>query len=183
MPVTFENDKDIIVYALECVIAHARRTQQIVVVQCVWWSSSIIGLERELVFHIDRLQGEKDTTPQEQLPREVSATPRDFAEDQRIDQVLDNTEQYLRESRQLREIAALKTSGTTTTGRVDPLKRSKKSLRSTQRISKDVATNKDSCKIEGIEVSEIRRRKAADDCLRCAWPSDRKGNHRVKDCR
>ena len=75
MPVTFENNNDIIVYALECVIAHARRTQQIFVAQCVWWLASIIGLERELVSHIDKLQSGKDTTPQEQLPREVSATP------------------------------------------------------------------------------------------------------------
>jgi len=75
MPITFENDNDIIVYALECVIAHARRTQQIFVAQCVWWQASIIGLERDLVSHIDKLQSGKDTTPQEQHPREVLATP------------------------------------------------------------------------------------------------------------
>jgi len=80
-------------------------------------------------------------------------------------------------------MVALKTSGTTTTGRINPLKRSKKSVRRTQQISKDAVTNKDSSNIEGIEVSEIRRRKAADECLHCAWPSDRKENHRVKDCR
>ena len=182
MPVTFENDNDIIVYALECVIAHARRTQQVFVAQCVWWLALIIGLERELVSHIDKLQSGKDTTPQEQLPWEDSATPKDLAEDSQVDQVLDRTEQYLRESKQLREIVALKTTGTTMTGQVNPLKRSRKCLRRTQRISKDAVTNKDSSKIEGIEVSEIRRRKAADECLRCAWPGDRKGNHRVNDC-
>jgi len=41
---------------------------------------------------------------------------------------------------------------------------------------------KDYAKTEGIEPSKIDRRKAAGECLRCAWPSDRKGNHRVKDC-
>ena len=183
MPVTFENDNDMIVYALECVIAHARRTQQVFVAQCVWWLASVIGLEQELVSHIDKLQSGKDTTPQEQLPREDLATPKDLAEVSQVDQVLNRTEQYLRESKQLREIVALKTSGTTTTGRINPMKRSKKSLRRTQRISKDAATNNDCIKTEGIEVSEIRRRKAADECLRCAWPGDRKGNHRVKDCR
>jgi len=35
---------------------------------------------------------------------------------------------------------------------------------------------------EGIEPSEIERRKAAGECHSCAWPADRKGNHRVKDC-
>jgi hypothetical protein len=41
---------------------------------------------------------------------------------------------------------------------------------------------KDYSKTEGIEPSEIQRMKAAGECLRCAWPSDRKGSHRVKDC-
>jgi len=124
MPVTFENDNDIIVYALECVIAHPRRTQQIFMAQCVWWLASIIGLEQELISHIDRLQGQKDTKSSEQLPREVSATSRDLTEDSREDQVLDSTEQFLKESRQLREILALKTSGTTTTGWINLLKKS-----------------------------------------------------------
>ena len=41
---------------------------------------------------------------------------------------------------------------------------------------------KDYAKTEGIEPSEVQRRKAVGECLRCAWPSDRKGSHRVKDC-
>jgi hypothetical protein len=40
----------------------------------------------------------------------------------------------------------------------------------------------DNSKTEGIEASEIEHRKSPGECLRCAWPSDRKGNHRVKDC-
>jgi len=36
---------------------------------------------------------------------------------------------------------------------------------------------------EEIETSEIGRRKAAGECLRWAWPSDRKGSHRVKHCK
>jgi len=40
----------------------------------------------------------------------------------------------------------------------------------------------DSTKTEGIDPSEIIRRKPAGECLRCAWPADRKGTHRVKDC-
>jgi len=203
MPATFKNDNDIIVYALECVISHARQTQQIFMPQGVWWLASIIGLEQELVFHIDKLQGEKNTTklqgeknttklqgegdtiPQQQLLREVLTTPRDHVEDQRIDQMLDCTKQYLRESKQLREIAALKVSGQTATGRINPSRKTRKSLRKERRISKVVATNKQkdcNSKTERIDDSEIKRRKAAGECLRCAWPSDRKGIHRVKDC-
>jgi len=56
MTITFENDKDVIVYALEKIIAYARRTQQIFVAHCVWWLASIIGLEQGLITHIDNLR-------------------------------------------------------------------------------------------------------------------------------
>ena len=35
---------------------------------------------------------------------------------------------------------------------------------------------------EGIEKSELDRRKAAGECQRCAWPGDRKGAHKPMDC-
>ena len=47
---------------------------------------------------------------------------------------------------------------------------------------RDRSKPKDYSKKEGIEVGEIERRKAAGECLRCAWPADRKGTHQVKDC-
>jgi len=166
MPVTFQNDNDIIVYALECVIAYAGRTQQIFVAQWVWWLASIIGLERELVSHIDKFQGERNPTPQEQLPPEVSANPRDLAKDQRSDQVLDNTEQYLREPRRLREIAALKVSGETTAGRINPTRKSNKYLRQSKSISKAtvIKEQKNYSKTDGIDNREIPRKKAAGEC-------------------
>jgi len=56
MTITFESDNDIIVYALEKIIAYPRRTQQIFVAQCVWWLASIIGLDKGLIVHMDNLQ-------------------------------------------------------------------------------------------------------------------------------
>jgi hypothetical protein len=35
---------------------------------------------------------------------------------------------------------------------------------------------------EGIDKSELDRRKAAGECQRCAWPGDRKGAHKTMDC-
>jgi len=214
MPVTFENNNDIIVYALECVVAHATRTQQIFVAPCVWWLASSIGLEQELVSHIDKLQGisdmirpqderdtnkpqdERDTNkPQDERdtnkPQDERDTnnpqherdtnkPQDEMNTTMLQDGRDCTQQYLRESKRLREIAALKVSGHTATGRINPLGRFEKSSRRARRIPKDVAINS---KTEGINVKEISRTKAAGECLRCAWPSDRKGNHRVKDCK
>jgi hypothetical protein len=35
----------------------------------------------------------------------------------------------------------------------------------------------------GIEGSELRRRKAAGECHRCAWPQGRKNSHKTIDCK
>jgi len=35
---------------------------------------------------------------------------------------------------------------------------------------------------EGIDKSELDRRKPAGECQRCAWPGDRKGVHKTMDC-
>jgi hypothetical protein len=110
MPITFENDNDVIVYALEKVISYARRTQQIFAANCVWWLASIIGLESGLINYIDTLTGREEVRLQTetstesrvvpkkdphqihpgrvaQISREKSvlATPRDLTEDQRLD--------------------------------------------------------------------------------------------------
>jgi len=55
MTITFENDTDVIVYALEKIIAYARDKQYIFLVQSVWWISSIIGLQQGLITYIDNL--------------------------------------------------------------------------------------------------------------------------------
>jgi hypothetical protein len=107
MTITFENDNDVIVYALEKVIAYARRTQQIFVAQCIWWLASIIGLDQELINHFDKLQSRFNVTITREeapsVPRAVSPIPRDNQKDQRQDKVLKECEEFLRESRRLRE--------------------------------------------------------------------------------
>jgi hypothetical protein len=37
--------------------------------------------------------------------------------------------------------------------------------------------------LEGISEKELTRRRKDKECLRCAWPSDRKGKHYSRDCR
>jgi hypothetical protein len=193
MTVTFENDNDIIVYALEKIIAYARRTQQIFVAQCVWWLVSIIGLEQGLVNYIDNLQSRINVNIiPEKVPsveRNVSPIPRDNQEDPRQDKILKECEEYLKDSRRLREIAALKATGKTLTGFINPSAISKKKLRKKDRILRKSDQSKLRTlinkyqKTEGIQLSEINRRKSSGECLRCAWPSDRKGSHRVAECR
>ena len=104
--------------------------------------------------------------------------------------MLKECEEFLRDSRRLRDLAKLKATGKTKTGRINPLAATKQQLRvtkekATSRASRRAAKNKDKnySKTEGVDLVEINRRKLAGECLRCAWPSDRKGEHRVKDCK
>jgi hypothetical protein len=193
MTITFENDNDVIIYALEKIVAYARRTQQVFVAQCVWWLASTIGLENGLITFIDSLPSRVVVTVvPEKVPsigRTVSPIPRDNQEDQRQDKVLKECEEYLKDSKRLREIAALKATGKSLTGFINPTAISKKQLRKKDRhlresdkIKPRTRINKDQ-KTEGIQLSEINRRKSSGECLRCAWPIDRKGSHRVADCR
>jgi hypothetical protein len=208
MTVTFENDNDVIIYALEKIIYHVRRTQQIFVAQCVWWLASIIGLEEALVDYIDKLHGRttvqkehttkevsypevritpklQDSRIQPDNPTSISPVPRYIQEDIRRDQVLIECEEYLKDSRRLREITALKATGRTLTGLINPTAISKKHLRKKDRYERKLAEppKKGLPDTAGINEAEIKRCMENDECLWCAWPSDRNGAHRVKDCK
>jgi len=86
--------------------------------------------------------------------------------------VLGECEGYLRNSWRLGDVAVLKAKSRIKKGRVNPLRTTKNSLR----VAKD-QQSKDHSRTEGIELKEIERRNIAEECLRCAWPSDRKGSH------
>jgi len=122
MTITFENENDVIVYALAMVIDYARRTQYIIVVQSVWRIASVIGLTDGLATHIDNLhiRSKAYQTPVreiEQLPLEkkVATTPRDLQEDfginnetsnsqlDRAEQVIRDTEEFLYISKRQRK--------------------------------------------------------------------------------
>jgi len=200
MTITFENESDVITYAFEKILSHARRNQQVFVAQCIWWIASIIGLEQGLINYIDNIQSRvevpitSDTAPHipvttskpfnKEHPdrrKSISPVPSDTQEESRQDQVLEECEEYLRESRRLRDIVALKSKGTTQTGRVNPTRISKKTLmKKDSPVRKQAtSTNKLSTVIDG---DEITRRRKAGECLNCAWPADKKGNHRAQDC-
>jgi len=173
MTITFTNDNKVIVYAIEKIISHARTSQQIFVAQCVWWLASIIGLEQGLASYINTIQSRvKVTVSSEKVSEQPVATPEESSEE-RQDRILRESNDFLRDSRRLRKLAALKKLGKTKTGRINPLATTKQALK--------VSKKKDNC-TEEIAESEIQRRKVGGECLRFARPSDRKGAHRVTDC-
>jgi hypothetical protein len=56
MTLTFENDNNVIVYALEKIISYSRENQYIFLAESIWWISLIIGLQQGLVIFIDNLK-------------------------------------------------------------------------------------------------------------------------------
>jgi hypothetical protein len=204
MTITFESDKDIIIYALEKIISYTRNNQYIFLAQSVWWISSIIGLQEGLVIHIDNLKARSEVRPElpirQPSPAESeklksgSHTPSQYIHPERVEriqtsdgdyidsseesdsttetdihnEVIDNCEAFLEQSKQERKDI----------GRV---------TRQASRVVKRKANKKKPIKThgtqtEGIDGNELRRRKAAGECQRCAWPRDRKGSHKTLDC-
>jgi hypothetical protein len=99
LTITFESDIDIIIYALEEIIAYARRSQQIFVAQCVWWIASVIGLKVGLITYIDYLRSEGvQTTPKASVPTQGPQEKQDL---ERTEKVHKEGEKFLQDSRRL----------------------------------------------------------------------------------
>jgi hypothetical protein len=193
MTLTFESDKDVIVYALERIISYARENQYIFLAQSVWWISSILHLQEGLIIHIDNLKARtevisiKENNPKTRSPdirvhpdrvskignldsdyndsesESVSSTETDI-----LNEVIDNCEAFLEQSKQERKDIG---RFTRQASRVVKRKANKK---------KPIKTH--GTQTEGIDGNELRRRLAAGECQRCAWPRDRKGSHKTLDC-
>jgi len=128
MAISFENDKNVIVYAFEQIISYTRQHQYIFVAQSVWWLAPVIGLQEGWTSHIDNLQKREIVAKQEELKlrqerqitsqseylpsqvhsdriiqisneREISVTPRNLPEDPRACRILDRAERFLAQSR------------------------------------------------------------------------------------
>jgi hypothetical protein len=114
----------------------------------------------------------------------ISPVPKDIQEDVRRDRVLEGCKVLLNESRELRSIPILKSKGRTRLGRINPTPISKEALRKTGPGKRTLtASAKKESNLARIDPAEIQRRKEEGECLQCAWPSDRKGVHKIKDCR
>jgi len=91
MTITWENDTNVIVYALEKIISFARMNQFIILAQRLSWISSIIGLQSGLFIRINNLQTqieapfwEPDQINTNCRTRDISSTPLDLQEESRL---------------------------------------------------------------------------------------------------
>jgi hypothetical protein len=204
MTITFESDKDVIVFALEKIISYARENRYIFLAQSVWWISSIIGLQQGLVVHIDNLKLRSEArvfaseltpavNPEGPVisPRQVSS---DIVHPARLVRIQNSDESYITSDGD-----SVSTTETDIHNKaiedcelfLEQSKQERKAIgritRQASRVVKKKINQKKPIKTfgtqtEGIEGSELRRRKAAGECQRCAWPQDRKGDHKTLDC-
>jgi len=55
MTITFEKDKNIILFDFEQATSWCNPHQYIFPAECVWWQASLLGLQQGLIIHIDNL--------------------------------------------------------------------------------------------------------------------------------
>jgi len=91
------------------------------------------------------------------------------SEDSLHNQILDNCEELLWQSKQERKKVARRNLQISKeiSGKFSQRKKSRKSYKD---------------QVKGIDKSELARRQAAGECQRCAWPEDRRGAHQTLDC-
>jgi len=197
MTITFETDNDVIVYALEKVISYARDQRYIFLAQSVWSISSILGLQEGLVIHIDNLKARanirKSRSPEglRQLsgihPDRVANLQNSESayntsdgnlisttETEIHNEVIRNSEAFLAQSKQERKNIRCFTRQAS---RVVTRRADRKAQKKAKKCIKTFGTQ-----TKGIDGSELRRRKAAGVCQRCACPQERKGSHKTLDC-
>jgi hypothetical protein len=208
MTLTFESDKDVIIYALEKIISYARENQYIFLAQSVWWISSILHLQEGLIIHIDILKARSEVLPELPIRQPSSAeseklklgshTPSQYIHPERVERIQTSDGDYIDSSEESDSTTETEIHNEIINNCEAFLEQSKqerktvgRSTRNTSRVIKRKADRKANKKkpiktfgtqTEGIEGSELRRRKAAGECQNCAWPQDRKGSHRTIDC-
>jgi hypothetical protein len=186
MTFTFTDDKDVILYALEKVISHARQHQNIFLAKCVWSISAILGLQEGLVIHIDNLQAWENIGDLESRVEPLVHSEGSKIHPDRVGRMRNSVSDYISS-----EAKSIITSKTDIHNEViddcevllEQSNQERKPLghvtRQASRVIKRKANKKKPIKTfgtetEGIDGNELRPRKEAGLCQRCAWPTDMK---------
>jgi hypothetical protein len=138
MTIAFENDKDVIVYDFEKIIAFARAKQFLFMANSVWWIAGVLGLDSELISYIDNLEARKAIID----IRAISRIPRDIARGVSPGKLtLDYTPEPLRRTRK---------------GRINPLPQSKRSLKKDRKDKRREEAQKSKDLVSAATLAKIR---------------------------
>jgi len=164
MTITFENDSDVIVYALEKVISFARENQYLFVANCAWWLAGILGLDSGLTIFIDNLESRKYI----HRSREISSIPKDIARIASVDLDQINIEEEIIQQRspsiasifartKLAESNYISDPlGRTRKGKTNPVPQSKTQLKKARRRLKKAQQAKHREGIQQRRLEELR---------------------------
>jgi len=155
MPVNFQNDSDVIVYALEKIIVYAQNNKHIFLAQSIWWIASIIRLQQGLIIHIDNLWSREEKVAQEASTSLdgieegfVSTTPRDLTKDRGANQLLESPKRFIEES--------TRSHNTWQCSRVNPLPQTKAQLKKAQKVKRPQDMRRQSEQARNLRLQEIR---------------------------
>jgi hypothetical protein len=116
MTYTFNTEREVIIFALERIISYAKEYNYYFVANSTWWIASIKGLDKELRNYIDVLERVNSNQS-----RAISATPRDIARSISPEPQRNRVEYTARNTR---------------TGRINPLRSTKRQLKKAARALK-----------------------------------------------
>jgi len=152
-------------------ISYTRDNHYIFLAQSIWWISSVIGLQKDLVTYIDHLRVRLDIAKQV-APSSLLLESEQWStsEGDIQDEILRNCEEFREHSRQETKAIGRRTFQTCQVVKRKARKQNEESVKTfeTQTV--------------GITGSEFWQRQAACECQRCAWPDHRKGAHKTNDC-
>lgn len=164
MTITFENDKDIIVYTFEKILLSSRERQLLFAAHCVLWLAAISGSPQGLLNHIDSLP--------ERAELGAKSNPQDIRDEQSMtsgsadqDIIHRNCEEFLQEFMSKCKVISYHQMGYCK--RLNTMKKNRKDCRA---------------QIKRISKKEIHHRAIARECQPSAWPLDRPGAHRTTCC-
>jgi len=186
----FESKSNVTIYALEQIISYAKTHQYIFLAQSIWWISSIIGLQQGLIIHIDNLRKQEDIIQLKIRPdllddscihpdpvKRIQHSDNQYtdsdinmsstSEEDIHNEVIENCEDFLRHSKQERKAIGRKNR-----------QASRVIKRKAKKLAKG-AIKTFGTQTQGIDGSELRQRKIAGECQRCAWPGHGKGAHKT----
>lgn len=171
----FQMEYNVLVYSFQRIIRFCQEHHYLFAAQCVWWLSSLLGLQGGLVIH-----NENPRIRDNIGGREVSVTPQDTETDSGIPlpKVPHQPSQNLNwVSEPLQQ---------TWTGHVNLSPTSKSQLRRARKSQLKRARKflkiMHSIQMDRLDLIELQRRKAAGECQRCALPSNQEGAQRTTEC-
>jgi hypothetical protein len=192
---TFNNEHDILIWSFSYPIRRFEDSQNLFAAQCVWWLVSLTNLTDLVEYYCHYRTFPSDYNNHVIQRGRHPAADLDASKPGLINNVHISRKHLIKDlvlesdllprkdeqSTEGSEELCRKASGRISKKRIQ--NQSSESKRTKLRHNKKQKPGSRSSSLEDINTAEIKRRRESGECLRCAWPADRKGTHQVRKCR